>query len=254
MDKSSLKIILSVLGGYFISFVFMLSFSFVTFPSLRILRIYLLSWVFDNAAGLFMETLIPVTATVFLLTFSLILSPQEAGAKRSGDVNFFRLVRNTFFILMGLLFFYTIGMELIIPGLQRSQENRAYRSSLALNFLDKSSAAKGLGDFRQAREYLSDYLRINPADDAAEELFDEISERVVSVEPEEPAPEKAEKTVRMMNDKNASDLISRGCRISRAGRLFFGPLLCGPGGTDRPFQEGTRAYHGSRMGEDIPDE
>ncbi|MEW5816078.1 MAG: hypothetical protein AB1798_11880 [Spirochaetota bacterium] len=195
----SKKLLLVIFVSYAITYIFYFAVSLFSFPLKSFLQTFFWQWVFDNSTISFIDAIIPVHCTSVILSYSLFFTSTGTEKTGTGEL-FYKIVKNSLILFLGLTLVYSVLTEGLKPILYRRQNERQYKSEISREF--DSIAQKNFkeGNLEKTRQYLELYLTLNPSDAEALELFTETQQRLLTAETEqEERPPVEEKDTQMVN-------------------------------------------------------
>ncbi len=147
---------------YLLFYLGFLSYSFLTFPAARLLSAFKWRYVQTGSLVMFVDYLIPVTASAVMLAYSLFLGSTARSKKRGMLEPFYKLISANLVMFLVLSFIYTVLFLGLYPSLLYSLKRMESLSRQADLFLEKARTDLKSGDYSSSLSNFDIYLAIDP--------------------------------------------------------------------------------------------
>ncbi len=183
---------------YILSFTGILAYEYFMFEGKRLLLSYRTPWVIDQALITLAELFIPLQITAVVLSYGL--GPKKKESELPVLDPFHRIIRPALVFFIVITAVFTVLCEGIVPGSHTRQQELLYKTTVARNLLEKSASARSEGRYREAYDYLDEYLKLDPENEeyiqAQNELMDMIIKTREDAQPGRVAPAEEQDHIR----------------------------------------------------------
>ena len=198
MKRYGRRLVLVSIALHLLVFAGGILYAYLMFEEKRLLLSFRMPWVTREALILFCGFFIPVQITAVVIAYGLGTKKEEAEFLALNPFHHIIKPAMIFFIIITAVF--STLREGVVPGAHEHQQAMLYRTKTARNLIEKSDAARAEGEYREAFNYLEEYLDIDPENreqiQAQNELMDRIIEDRKNEQAQDEAPAEAVKKIK----------------------------------------------------------
>ncbi len=182
-------------------------------------------WYVASSIIFYLQYFIPISATAFMLTFSVQASPEDMGSGQP----FFKLIQGALVFLLISMVVYTLLILLLLPWAYQQQADARFRSDYVSLRIERAGDSIDAREWDMAQEMIDDVLALAPRHTRATELFWELQD----LRPPTPAPAPADNpSPRLPLNLSYGEILDRAERFFAEedwySAVFYARIALGP--------------------------